>query len=367
MSTRTISKTIRKPGVYIEFNTTLALNGLPANAQRVCFIVPITVGEEHAAPALEVTRILDATTAREKFGQVASGMVEHALRTFRGINLHLIGIRAEEGKNPDLYPALDALMAVDMELIVSAWMDESSLTTMRTHIIAATNPINQKSRIGVAASTSTLSSAMAIATKINHGAITLALLPGAENDPVNVAAAYAAVLAAEEDPARPMNTVELPSLSAPSMRSRLMRSEQEIALTNGLTPLEVGPGEAVQIVRAVSTYTKAATGDADVSLLDITTMRTLYYVREACRSRIRLRFPRAKLGAAGPTKIRSELLDVLKKCADERVEILKNVDEHADALVVERTNDGTGRLQARIPADVVEGLHVIDATIDLYL
>ena len=93
---------------------------------------------------------------------------------------------------------------------------------------------------------------------------------------------------------------------------------------NGLTPFEIGPGDTVQIVRAISTYTKNAEGVDDVSLLDITTIRTLDYVRKACRERISLRFPRDKLSSRTPPKVQSELLDVLIKL--EELEIIEEVE-----------------------------------------
>ncbi|EPB9480733.1 phage tail protein, partial [Escherichia coli] len=88
-----------------------------------------------------------------------------------------------------------------------------------------------------------------------------------------------AVMASEEDPARPLNSLALSGLDVVAMSQRESRNEQESALHNGLTPVEVGPGNTVQIVRAVSTYTVNAQGVADVSLLDITSIRTLDYTR----------------------------------------------------------------------------------------
>ena len=40
------------------------------------------------------------------------------------------------------------------------------------------------------------------------------------------------------------------------MANRLSRTEQENALRNGVTPLDNGPDGVVQIVRAITTYTK---------------------------------------------------------------------------------------------------------------
>ena len=180
-----------------------------------------------------------------------------------------------------------------------------------------------------------------------------------------MAAAYAAMIASEEDPARPLNTLELAGIKVPPIAQRLGRTEQETALANGVTPLEVAAGDVIQIVRAVTTYTKSAAGATDVSLLDLTTIRILYYIRMACRDRIRLRFPRSKLSKKTPEAVRGELLDVLLKAQE--LEIVEEVEANAAGLVVERSAQDVNRLNATIPVDVVNGLHVFAGRIDLLL
>jgi phage tail sheath gpL-like len=115
----------------------------------------------------------------------------------------------------------------------------------------------------------------------------------------------------------------------------------------------------------VSTYTVDAQGIDDVSLLDVTTIMTLDYVRKACRTRIALRFPRSKLSSKTPPKVRSELLDVLYQL--ESLEIVEAVSDNIDLLVVERDTQDANRLNAKIPTDVVNGLHVFAGRIDLLL
>ena len=146
---------------------------------------------------------------------------------------------------------------------------------------------------------------------------------------------------------------------------RLGRMEQESALYNGCTPLEVGPGEKVQIVRAITTYTRDPQGVEDIALLDLTTIRTLDYIRKACRERISLRFPREKLTNRTSAKVRSELIDVLYKL--EELEIVEEVKANLPGLLVERDLQDPNRLNAKIPADVVNGLHVFAGRIDLLL
>lgn len=359
----TIPASIRKPGAYIEFNTSLAVRTLPTNAQSICFIVPL--GAEATADPLVPAQVYSAAEAKAQFGDVAEEMVAAAIAANRYAAISCVGVTVTGEAEPDIAAALDATALGGFTILVPAWFSSTTMTALRTHINTYTDSIEQQSIIGVGAVTTTLSAATTLADSLNSGAISLALFPGTTSSARQVAAGYAAVIASEEDPARPLNTLVITGIRVPPIASRLGRVEQETCLANGVTPLEVGAGDVVQIVRAISTYTKSAAGADDVSLLDLTTMRTLYYVRKACRDRIRLRFPRAKLSTRTPLAVRSELLDVLKKC--EELEIIEEVDANADGLVVERSLQDVNRLNASIPADVVNGLHVFAGRIDLLL
>lgn len=361
----TIPANIRKPGAYLEFNTALAVRTLPGNPQRVCLLVPLTSVDPGAADPLAPVQVNDADQAGVLFGDVAKAMVAAAIAANRFLDLSAIGITVVGEEEPDITPALDALAGGGYNILVPAWSSQVVLTALRAHIDTVTDAIEQQAVIGVGASTDTLAALTVVAAAINSGAITVGWLPGSASTAAEIAAAYAAAIASEQDPARPLNTLPLTGIQAPAVADRTTRTEQESALANGITPLEVGPGDVVQIVRAISTYTKNPGGVADIALLDLTTMRTLYYVRQACRERIALRFPRSKLSAATPAKVRSELLDVLKRL--EELEIVEAVDANADALVVERSAQDPSRLNASIPADVVNGLHVFAGRIDLIL
>ncbi|GAB6035823.1 phage tail sheath C-terminal domain-containing protein [Fundidesulfovibrio butyratiphilus] len=267
--------------------------------------------------------------------------------------------------DPDIAPALAAVFADGHDIIVTPYADQASLTALRQHLDAVSHALEQRGAVGVYAATGTLAAATTLAGLVNSGRITGALLPGSQSLPLEVAAAYAAVIASEEDPARPLNTLALTGISPPPVARRLSRMEQETLLANGVTPLEVGPGEVVQIVRAITTYTLDAQGASDIALLDLTTIRTLDYLRKACRERIALRFPREKLSSRTAPKVRSELIDVLLKC--EELEIVEEVKANLPALIVERDLQDPNRLDAKIPADVVNGLHIFAGRIDLLL
>ncbi|WP_027181648.1 phage tail sheath subtilisin-like domain-containing protein [Oleidesulfovibrio alaskensis] len=267
--------------------------------------------------------------------------------------------------DPDITAALAAVFGGGHHIIVSPYTDQENLTALRTHLDAVSHALEQRGAIGVCGLTGTLAQATTLAGQINSGRITMALLPGTESTSWQVAAAYAAQIAGEEDPARPLNTLPLTGIVAPPVPRRLSRMEQETALHNGITPLEVAPGEIVRIVRSVSTYTLDPQGIDDIALLDVTTIRTLDYVRKAVRERISLRFPREKLSARTAPKVRSEILDVLVKM--EELEIVEEVEANKSGVIVERDSQDPNRLNAKIPVDVVNGLHVFAGRIDLLL
>lgn len=268
-------------------------------------------------------------------------------------------------QDPDIGDALAAVFGADYTLYCVPWAAETQLAALRDHLNAISGPLEQRRATAWLATTGTLAKATTLAGALNSGRISLACLPASPTPPECVSAAYCAVAASEEDPARPLNTLALTGVSVPPDVARLSRTEQEVALKSGVTPLEVGPGNVVQIVRAISTYTVNAAGVADVALLDMTTIRTLDYVAKAVRERIELRFPREKLSTRTPPKVRSEILDVLRQL--EALEIVEEVAANADGVLCERDMQDANRLNARIPSDVVNGLHVFAAVIDLLL
>jgi len=283
-----------------------------------------------------------------------------------GIGTTFVTTPADTGSgDPSIQPALTAAFVAGHNIIVTPYNTSTSLTVLRTHLDAVSGPMEQRGAIGVYGHTGSLGQATTLAGLINSGRITGILAPSSKSVSYEVAAAYGAVIASEEDPARPLNTLMLTGIDPSPVPNRLGRTEQENALNNGVTPSEIGPGEKVQIVRAITTYTLDPQAIPDISLFDLTTIRTLDYVRKACRERISLRFPREKLSSKTPAKVRSELLDVLVKL--EELEIVEEVEANKDGLIVERDSQDPNRLNAKIPTDVVNGLHVFAGRIDLLL
>ena len=320
-----------------------------------------------AQPDLPVTASVAAgvvtLTAKNK-GTLGNGLKVSSRCTAAGLSV-ANNSSTDGATDPTLATALAAVFASGHNIIVSPYNDTTSLTALRTHLDAVSGPLEKRGAIGVYAHVGTLSNATTLAPTINGGRITGLLVPSALENVYEVAAAYAAVIASEEDPAMPLNTLGLTGIGAPALASRLSRTEQEAALANGVTPSEVGPGEVVQIVRAITTYTKDASGTPDISLLDLTTIRSLDYGRKAIVDRLSSRFARGKNTARQRARIREEVLDVMYRL--EELEIWENVKANEDGVIVETDSQDPTRVNVRIPADVVNGLHVLAMRIDLIL
>ncbi|MCX8962136.1 phage tail protein [Erwinia psidii] len=330
--------------------------------------LPVTISVSSGPPGDdddgEDTDSAKAQLRSRHAGSIGNDIVLSAEVTASGLTVAVATMSGGAGEI-DTAPALAAMFAAGHNIIVSPLTTQDALISLRSHLNQTAAPLEQRGALGVGAWTGSLATGTTLTGAINSGRITLAWYPGSAMLPAEIAAAYAAVIASETDPARPLNTLVLSTLDVVAAESRTGRNEQESALHNGLTPLEVGSGESVQIVRAISTYTKNAEGIDDVSMLDITTIRTLDYVRKACRERIVLRFPRDKLSSKTPARVRSELIDVLYRLED--LEIVENVADNLAGLIVERDGQDVNQLNAVIPVDIVNGLHIFAGRIDLIL
>ena len=357
--------------------TTSGTLGISIGSQRVelgvvsgdtaTAIAAALVTELAKYPGLPVTAVaalgVVTFTAKNK-GTVANQIDLLADCTAKGVAATVVAMTGGS-VDPTLSTALAKVFAEQYHVVATPYNDQTNLTTLRDHLDAVSGSMEQRGAVGVYGVDGALASATTLAGQGNNGRVVGAYLRGTKSPAYEIACAFAAVMAYEEDPARPLNTLELKGISAPPIDQRLSRTEQENCLNNGVAPLEVGPGEKVQIVRAITTYVKDPQGILDISLLDVTTIRTLDYVRLACRTRIALRFPREKLSSKTPPKVKTELMDVLLKL--EELEIVEEVAANMAGLIVERDLQDPNRLDAKIPADVVNGLHVFAGRIDLLL
>jgi phage tail sheath gpL-like len=265
---------------------------------------------------------------------------------------------------------LPVSFANQYDIQVHPYNNSTAMGLMKTQLATLGGPMEQRPGIGVVGYTGTVSAATTLASAVNDGRQSIAhhRYSGAtiaQSAAYELAAAYASAIASEPDPGMPLDTVQLTGITPAAIADRFSGTEVESLLWNGVAPMVVGPGNVVQVERAISAYTLNAAGVPDPSLLDITTIRALDYARAAWRQRMALRFPRGKQDALKQARILSETYDVLKQL--EAAEILENVDEWKAGILVQQHSSDPTRIDVAIPTDVVPGLHVIAAVMNLIL
>lgn len=338
-----------------------------ASADTANAIAAALKAQFDAQPDLPVSASVAAAvvtlTAKNK-GTLGNGIKVSASSTATGVTATATAMAAG-ATDPTLSTALAMIFAAGHDILAVPYTDTTGLATLRDHLDSCGNGIEKRGAFACVGFTGTLSAATTAMIAANPKRISGILVPSTTTPAFEVAAVYAAVAAFEEDPARPLNTLVLTGVTAPPLANQLGRVEQENCLYNGVTPTEVGPGNVVQIVRSITGYIKDPQNIPDESLLDLTTIRSLDYSRKAWVSRISLRFPRSKRTKRVKKQVREELIDVAYKLQD--LEILENVEENEDGFLVEDDLQNPGWLAVRIPADVVNGLHVVAMRIDLLL
>lgn len=247
-------------------------------------------------------------------------------------------------------------------------------TKIQSMVNFVSGPLEQRPAISVFCITDlidTFSNAKTLCgTTLNDGRITCAYVSYAsdnlaKSEYFKIAGAYAAVIASESDPTVPYDGLALASIAPPAVIDRLTRTQQEDALNNGVTPLAVIAGEQTAVVRAITTYTTNSLSIPDITLLDITTYRTLDYVRAQVISRLSTRFQRGKINARIIKMVKTEVIAVLYLL--QQLDIVQNVDTYKSGVIVEVDISDPTRLDVSIPANIVSGLHCIAGVISLIL
>jgi phage tail sheath gpL-like len=293
----------------------------------------------------------------------------YTLTNVTGVTVAIVAM-ATGATDPDIDAALAVVYGTRYHIICTSYNDATSLAALGTHLDSVSDAVEKRGAIGVYALTGALASATTLAGTINSGRIMGAYLrqttaTARKAASYQLAAAVAAMRAYEEDPGLSIKGLALTGIPAPNIADRLSRTEQETCLYGGVAPCEVIPGEKVTVVRDISTYTVNESGISDTTLLDITTIMALDYVRQAMLESDATRFARVKKSTRVKNSINSNHIAVAKVL--ETAEIVQNVDDHKDEFYWEDDAKDVTRVNFAIPASIIPNLHILAQKITLIL
>lgn len=266
--------------------------------------------------------------------------------------------------NPTLTTLISALGDTWFHIWTHPYTDATSLSAIETELSRRFGPLTMIDGVAFSASDESHANLGTLGDSRNspHSCI---VATNQSPTPVNeYAAAVAAVAAfyANNDPARPFQTLPLVGVLAPAESAEFTLEERNLLLYDGISTTKVAAGGVVQLERLITTYKTSASGASDVSYLDVTTMLTLLYLRYTFRNRILSRYPRHKLAddgnrfGAGQAVITPKI-GKAEACAWfrdlEEIGLVENFEQFKTDLVVERNASDRNRLDFLLPPDLV--------------
>lgn len=296
-------------------------------------------------------------------------------RTPRGL---VVAVSAMNGgtANPDLQTAITAIGDEQYHTVIEPYIDSSNLAKLEALMAARFGPMVMKEGQAFTAVSGSHAASTTLGGARNSPHLTIMGAGKSPTPPWVWAAVAGAVDAYEPDPARPRQTLPLPGVLPPAIVDRWTRDERNLALYDGISTTLVDAGGLVLIERLITTYQVNAFGVADISYLDIETMRTIAYLRFSVRSRIGLKFPRHKLASDGnqfgagqavvtPNIIRAELVMLFLDWMD--AGLTEDVEQFKRDLIVERNASDPNRVDAIIPPNVVNQFRVFAGQVQFRL
>jgi phage tail sheath gpL-like len=275
-----------------------------------------------------------------------------------------------------LTAAITAIGDEQYHTVITPYTDAANLAALETELSRRFGPMVMKEGHAFAAAAGTLEAVSALGDSRNSPHLTIMGCQGSPTPPWIVAAVVGAVDAYEPDPARPRQTLPLTGVLPPTEDKRYTMDERNIHLHDGVATFVVDAGGVCLIERLITTYKVNAFAVADISYLDVETMRTIAYLRFSTRSRIALRYPRHKLANDGtkfspgqaivtPLVIRAELIALFQEW--ELAGLVEGLEQFKRDLIVERNPADPNRVDAVIPPDVVNQFRVFAAQVQFRL
>ncbi len=281
--------------------------------------------------------------------------------------------------NPDVDEIIAVLGDEWYNVIVHPWNDTTNLGKIETELADRFGALRMIDSVAFTCKRDTVANLSTFGNLRNSPHVCCPHNYGIPEAPEELAAAMAAQVAyeAEQDPARPFQSLELKGIHPPVVGDRFDFADNNSLLFDGISTIETDSAGKVRIQRAITMYQKNAQDADDIAYLNLTTMFTLMYIRYDFRNYMATRYPRAKLaddGARTPTGqqvmtpklAKAEFVNRFKVWSED-LALVENIDQFKRDLVAERDENDPDRLNILASPDLINQLRVLGATIQFLL
>jgi len=260
--------------------------------------------------------------------------------------------------------------------IIMPYTDVGSLQDLEPWLADRWGPMVQKEGHAFAAANGTHAELTTLGNSRNSQFVTIMGLQNSPTTPWEAAAVIGGIDALEPDPARPRQTLRLPGILAPAVVDRYTREERDLHLHDGISTFTVDAGGNMAIERLITTYQTNSGGIPDPSYLDVTTMRTLSFIRFSMRARIALRYPRFKLAGdtepdrpgqaiVRPKDIRNELIALFTDW--QNAGLVEDVEQFKTELLVIISPTDPNRIDVQLSPNLINQFRVFAAQVQFII
>lgn len=277
----------------------------------------------------------------------------------------------------DIWPVIDNEQYHD---IIQPYTDAANLIEIEDELKDRFLPLVDLQGHGFTAARKTVAAATTLGNSRNSQHNTIVAANDSPNCPIQWAAAWGAVAAfnLNNDPARPLHTLQLKGILPPPEDNRFTRAERDILLFDGIATFLVDSGGRVLIERSITTFQTNSFGGPDPSFLDIQTLFTLMEIRFQYKSRMLNRFiqPRFKLAddtfpvqpgskVATPRTVKEETIALFNLLQEQG--LIENIDDFVENLVVERNLSDPNRVDVLLPPDLINQFRILAGNVQFIL
>lgn len=272
--------------------------------------------------------------------------------------------------DPDLAELWPVIGETQYDVFAVGFHDSAGRTALDLELEDRWGPIRQNDGTAFLAASGTHGALTTLGAGLNSKHLVLIGSELSPTPPWEWAAALGSSSARElqADPARPLQTLELRGVLGPAEVDRFTLAEQNLLLYDGIATFTVDQAGLVHLGRIVTTYQKNATGQDDTAFLDLTTTKTLSFLRYDLRARFLTKYPRHKLANDGnnfgagqsvmtPGLARAEAVAAFADWMS--AGLVEGLDQFKLDLVAERDPADPNRLNLLLGPDLVNQLVVV--------
>lgn len=338
------------------------------------------VGSEVAVTIANVTGT--ATTTSKNLGESGNG-IDLRINYNAGEELPagiscVVTAMSSGANNPDIADVITAIGDTWFNVMCAPYYDATNLTAIEAELLSRFGPLRMIDGQYISSRRGTISELATFGNGRNSQFVEIPHCTASPTSTFEFAAAWTAQIAqeAQNDPARPFQSLALTGVLPPVELERFTLEENNALLYDGISTFYVDNGGIVRIQRAITMYQTNAIGAADIAYLDANTMFTLMYLRYDFRTQILTRYPRAKLADDGvqvgpgqqvmtPLLGKSEAINIFRDW--ETLGLVENIDQFKQDLICQRSIADPNRLEWIIPPDLMNQFRVGAAVIQFLL